>query len=172
MAWALALVVVIGVGLPLAAWSITRRLPPPRRSVDRLGIGYDAIDKWLLDQYQLPPRDRWRVRTAVFKGRQVNDATLARAARGLATRVLTGGFRVLRLSQVLGWVDLMAATGFAGAGLVLLITSHHAEGLVLGVIALVNSGLFMFAGVMRALRFPRQIRRNVVKALQLNQDGT
>jgi hypothetical protein len=172
MAWALALVVVIGVGLPLAAWWFTRRLPARRRSVDRLGIGYDAIDKWLLDRYQLPPHDRWRVRTAVFQGRQVSDATLAPAVHGLATRVLTGGFRVLRLSQVLGWVDLMVATGLAGAGLVLLITSHHAEGLVLGVISLVSSGLFMFAGVMRALRFPQQIRHNVVKALQLNQDGT
>ena len=114
--------------------------------MDRLGIGYDAIDKWLLDRYQLPPHDRWRVRTAVFQGRQVSDATLAPAAHGLATRVLTGGFRVLRLSQVLGWVDLMVATGLAGAGLVLLITSHHAEGLVLGVISLVGSGLFHVRG--------------------------
>ncbi len=42
---------------------------------------------------------------------------------------------------------------------------------MLGVVFLVNSGLFMFAGVMRALRVPGQIRHNVVKALQLNQDG-
>jgi hypothetical protein len=171
MAWALALVVVIGVGLPVAAWLITRRLPPPR-TVGRLGVGYDAIDKWLLDRYQLPPHDRWRVRKAVFQGHQVNDAALARAAHGLATRVLTGGFRVLRLSQVLGWVDLMMGIGFAGTGIFLLITSHDAEGLVLGILSLVNSGLFMFAGMGRALRTPKQIRRNVARALQLNQDGT
>jgi hypothetical protein len=169
MAWALALVVVIGVGLPVAAWSITRRLPPPRRAVDRLGVGYDAIDKWLLEQYQLLPQDRRRVRKAVFGGRQANDATLARAAHGLAARVLAGGFRALRLSQLLGWVDVMTAIGFAGTGIVVLITSQHAEGLVLGILGLVNCGLFMFAGVARA-RMAKQIRRSAAQALQLNQD--
>ncbi len=46
MAWALALVVAIGAGLPVAAWSITRRLPAPRP-----GRGYDAIDRWLADRH-------------------------------------------------------------------------------------------------------------------------
>ena len=85
MAWALVLVVVIGVGLPMAAWSITRRRPSARQAVNRRGAGYDSIDRWLLDQYQLPPHERWRVREAVFAGRQVNDATLARAARLVLT---------------------------------------------------------------------------------------
>jgi hypothetical protein len=169
MAWALALVVVIGVGLPVAAWLVTRRLPPAR-SVGRLGVGYDAIDKWLLDQYQLPPIDRWRVREAVFQGRQVNDATLARAAYGLASRVLTEGFRVLRLSPVLGRVNLMGGIGFAGVGIFLLATSRHTEGLALGVFDLVNSGLLVFSG-MYALRDAERTRRNMTKALQLNQDG-
>jgi len=97
MAWALALVVVIGVGLPVAAWLITRQLPPPR-AMSRLGAGYDAIDKWLLDQYQLAPPERWRVRKAVFRGDQVSDAMLTPATHGPAIRVLGGGFRMLRLS--------------------------------------------------------------------------
>jgi hypothetical protein len=139
--------------------------------VGRLGVGYDAIDRWLLDRYQLSPHDRWRVREAVFQGRQVNDATLARATYELASRVLTGGFRMLRLSQVMVWVDLMAGIGFAGGGLFLLIARRHTDGLVLGILGLINSGLFTFAGVMRALRFPKQIRGNVMKALQLNQGG-
>jgi hypothetical protein len=138
--------------------------------MDRLGAGYDAIDKWLLDRYRLPPQDRSRVRSAVFQGRQVSDAALARAAHGLAAKLLTEGFRVLRLSQVLGWVDLMLAIGFAGTGIVVLVTSHHAEGLVLGVLSLINSGLFTFAGVMRALRAPKQVQRDAEKALQLNQE--
>ncbi len=166
MAWALTIVVAIGVGLPTAAWLITRRLPSARPA-SRLGVGYDAIDKWLLDQYQLPPHDRWRVRKAVFQGSQVNEATLGRATNDLANRVLTGGFRRLRLSQGLGWVELIASVGFAGTGIFLLITM---DGLVLGILGLVNSGLFMFAGMMRARWFPKQIRRNVTKALQLNQD--
>jgi hypothetical protein len=92
MAWLWVLVVVIGIGLPMVAWSITRRLPPPRHTVNRLGSGYDAIDRWLLDRYQLPPHDRWRVRTALFACRRVNDATLAQAAEGLAAWVLASGF--------------------------------------------------------------------------------
>src|SRR5258708_12320296 len=73
MVWALALVVVIGVGLPMIAWFIARRLPPPRRVVGRLGVGYDGIDRWLLDRYHLAPQDRWRVRKAVFSGRRISD---------------------------------------------------------------------------------------------------
>jgi hypothetical protein len=171
MAWALALVAVIGAGLPVAAWLITRRLPPPR-AVSRLGAGYDAIDKWLLDQYRLAPNDRWRVRKVVFQGAQVSQAALTPAARGLATQVLTGGFWVLRLSRLLGWVDLLLAVGLAATGIVMLITSHHAEGLVLGVLGIISSGLFLFAGMARAVLAPRQLRRNAGQALRLNQDGT
>ncbi len=170
MVWALALVVVIGVGLPMIAWFIARRLPPPRRVVGRLGVGYDGIDRWLLDRYHLAPQDRWRVRKAVFSGRRISDPGLARAAHGLAAQAVSGGFRVLRLSRVFGWVDLMAAIGFAGFGIFLLSTSRHAGGLILGGLGLVNSALFGFPGVMRALVFPAQIRRNVVQALQLNED--
>ncbi len=64
MWWALAFVVILGVGLPVAAWWHSRRHPPP--PVTRLGTGYDRIDKWLLRHYQLAPLDRDRVRTAVF----------------------------------------------------------------------------------------------------------
>ncbi len=78
----------------------------------------------------LAPHDRWRVRTVVFQGGQVSQAALTPAARGLATQVLTGGFWVLRLSRLLGWVDLLLAAGFAATGIIMLITSHHAEGLV------------------------------------------
>jgi hypothetical protein len=166
LAWALALVVVIGVGLPVTAWLITRRAPSPK-TAGRLGAGSDAIDRWLLDRYQLPPRDRSRVRKAVLQGQQVNDAALAQAAHGLATRVLAGGFKVQRVTQVLGWANLMLAIWFAGTGIFLL-----TDGMVLGILALVGSGLYLFVGVERALRAPRRIRRNAARALQLNQDGT
>src|SRR5260370_14002343 len=138
MVWALALVVVIGVGLPMIAWFITRRLPPPRRVVGRLGVGYDGIDRWLLDRYQLAPQDRRRVRTAVFSGRRISDPGLARAARGLAAQAVSGGVRVLRLSRAFGWVELMAAIGFAGFGSCLLTPSRQAGGLILGDIGPVN----------------------------------
>ena len=166
LAWALALVVVIGAVLPVTAWLITHRAPPPK-TAGRPGAGSDAIDRWLLNQYQLPSRDRSRVRKAVFQGQQVNDAALAQAAHGLAARMLAGGFKVQWVTRVLGWADLMLATWFAGTGIFLL-----TDGMVLGILALVGSGLYSFVGVERAFRAPRRIRRNAARALQLNQDGT
>ncbi len=166
LAWALALVVVIGAVLPVTAWLITRRAPSAK-TTGRPGAGSDAIDRWLLDQYQLPPRDRSRVRKAVFGGQQVNDAALAQAAQGLATRMLGGGFKVQRMTRVLGWADLMLATWFTGTGIFLL-----TDGNLLGILALVGSGLYLFVGVERAFRAPGRIRRNAARALQLNQDGT
>jgi hypothetical protein len=168
MAWAVALVVVIGVGMPVAAWWIVRRLPPPR-TPGRLGVGYDAIDRWLLDHYQLPPLERWRVRKAVFQGRQVKDRALELAANGLATQVLSGRFRLLRVSQVLGWADIVLAIGCAAAGIVSLATSHQTDEFVLAILFIVNAGLFTFAGVIRALRAPKQIRHNAAQALRLNR---
>src|SRR5258706_12308908 len=102
MAWLWVLVVVIGVGLPMVAWSITRRLPPPRHAVNRLGSGYDAVDKWLLDRYQLSPRDRWRGRTAVVEGPRVSDAALAQAAEGVPARGPAGGVKARRPAPRLG----------------------------------------------------------------------
>jgi hypothetical protein len=94
------------------------------------------------------------------------------AARGLATHVLTGRFRVLRLSRLLGWADMLLAAGLAASGIIMLITSHHAEGLVLGVLGIISSGLFLSAGMARAVLAPKQLRRSAKQALCLNQDGT
>src|SRR6266568_7411379 len=51
MGWALAAIVILGVGVPIAAWSYTRLHSPP--PVTPLGTGYDQIDKWLLEQHRL-----------------------------------------------------------------------------------------------------------------------
>lgn len=134
MAWALAAIVILGVGVPISAWSYTRLRPPP--PVSRLGTAYDPIDKWLLQRHSLPPLDRERVRTAVLQGNQVDDPALAPAAHDLAATVLAGGFKVLRLSPVLGWVNMVMAVGLAVTGIVVLVASHQAGGLALGVLAL------------------------------------
>ena len=97
----------------------------------------------------------------------VNDAALAQAAHGLATRMLAGGFKVQQVTRMLGWANLMRAAWFAGSGIFLL-----TDGMVLGILALVGSGLYLFVGVERAFRAPRRTRHNAAKALQLNQDGT
>lgn len=171
MVWALALVVVIGVGLPVAAWLITRRLPS-LRTAGRLGAGYDEVDRWLLDQYQLAWLDRSRVRKAVFQGQEVNDPALIPAAHGLAVQVLANGFKTLRFTQRIGRVELVIGPAYAVFGVVSLITSHHDSKLALGVLAVVNGGLFTLAGVFRALRAPKQMRHYAERVLQLNQKST
>jgi hypothetical protein len=168
MAWALALVVAVGVGLPVAAWFIARRPPPPSpaRGAAR---GYDAVDRWLADRYQLAWRERSRVRTAVFRGYQMEEPRLAPAAHGLAAQVLADGFWVLRWSRMLGWADLGLGIGLGATGVVWLSTRGHPEGL-LPVLGVVNAGL-LCAGARRAWREPRQIRRNAAQALRVNRDA-
>jgi len=167
MVWALAVIAVLGVGVPVGAWSYTRLRPLP--PVSRLGTGYDPIDRWLLEHHGLPPLDRERVRVAVFQGRQVDDPALAPAAYDLAAKVLTGGFRVLRLSPLLEWANMFMAIGFAATGIGLLITSRHADGVALGILALFDGSMFTFAGVMQ-IRQAKRIQHNATMARQLNQD--
>jgi hypothetical protein len=167
MVWALALVVVIGAGLPVGAWAVTRRLPPPRLG-NRLGVGYDPVDKWLLTQYQLPPHDRWRVREAVLRGDRVNDPGLARVAHRLAADLLANRFLPLRFLQLFGWVMSLGGTAFAIAGIIMLATPSGS--LAQGVVSLIDSGLFLSVGTF-GRRNARQVRRKLSKALQLNGDG-
>lgn len=170
MAWALVLVVVIGVGLPVAAWSITRLLPPPSPA-RRPGRGYDGIDRWLADRYRLAWRDRSRVRTAVFQGRQVEEPHLAPAAHGLAAQVLAGRFRALRWSRMLGWADLGLGIGLGATGVAWLSTRGHPEGVLLPVLGVVNAGLLLCAGGWRAWQEPRRIRRHAAQALRAHRDA-
>jgi hypothetical protein len=165
MAWALAAIVILGVGVPIAAWSYTRLHSPP--PVTPLGTGYDQIDKWLLEQHRLPPLDRERVRKAVGQGCQVDNPVLASAAHDLAAQILAGKFRVVRLLPVLGWVNMIAAVGFAAVGLVLLAASHNAGGFVLATLALIDCGLFTFVGLVR-VRSVKKIRDRATMAQQAN----
>lgn len=165
MWWALAFVVILGVGLPVAAWWYSRRHPPP--PVTRLGTGYDRIDKWLLGHHQLAPLDRERVRTAVFQGRQLDDPALACAAHQLASEVLLGKLGGLRLTRVMGGVYVVTAVGFAGLGIGGLVISHDPR----YALALVDCALFTVPAVMLVRRLPRQ-RRKVALAFELNAGGT
>jgi hypothetical protein len=165
MAWALSFIVILGVGLPMAAWWYSRRRPPA--PVTSLGTGYDRIDKWLLTQYQLAPLDRERVRKAVFQGRQLDDPALARAAHQLAVEVLRGKLGGLRLTRVMGAVNLVTAVGFAALGIGGLVSSGHDPRYAL---AIVDSALFTVPAVIFVRRL-RQARLKVGLALELNEDA-
>jgi hypothetical protein len=166
MLWALALVVVIAIGLPVGAWAVTRKLPPPRR-VTRLGVGYGRADKWLLTQYQLPPHDRWRVREAVLGGRRVNDTSLERAAHGLAADLLARTPWSVRFLAVESWAMALLAAGFVCWAIVLFAT-RPPGGLAQGVSSLIDSGLFVLVAILTR-RGSRLFWQNVTKALELNQ---
>jgi hypothetical protein len=168
MALALAVIVTLGVGVPIAAWSLTRLRPPPAPS--RLGTGYDPIDKWLLRRHSLAPIDRERVRTAVFGGRQVGDPKLAVAAHDLAVKVLSGEVRgSTRVPAVLRWLNVLSAVVFAALGIGLLAVSRRSGMQSLGALALVDSAMFTFVSVFYTRR-PKRARRRVETALDLNQD--
>ena len=85
MAWAVAFIAILGVGLPVAAWWYSGRRPPS--PVTRLGTSIDRIndriDKWLLKEYQLAPLDRGRIRDAVDRRGHISNHR-ARAAAELA----------------------------------------------------------------------------------------
>ena len=113
MAWAVAIIVVIGIGVPTAGWLISRRRGMQRQvSASGLGPPSDAVDKWLIETYRLPALQRWQVRNAVVYGREVADPVLRCAAHDLAGCTLPGELtpgRGLRIGGV-----AMVAEGAAG----------------------------------------------------------
>lgn len=78
---------------------------------------------------------------------------------------------MLRLSRISGWLNLVVGAGFAGLGIVVLVTDRGASGLVLGVLGLIGSVIFMFVGAVFAFENPKQIRRNAARALELNKES-
>ncbi len=168
MAWAVAFVVILGVGLPVAAWWYSGRRPPSpvtrlETSEDRI---YGRIDKWLLKEYQLAPLDRGRVREAVFAGRQLDDPALARAAHQLASEVLRGRLGGLRLVRVMGGVFLVGPVGFAAGGIGGLVVSHDPW----YALDIVFSAFLTVPAVMY-IRLLQKARRQVGLALELNEDA-
>jgi hypothetical protein len=112
MAWAVAIIVVIGIGVSAAAWLIARRGMRRQVSASGLGPSADAVDKWLIERYRLPALQRWQVRNAVVYGREVADPVLRCAAHDLAECTLRGELtpgRGIRIGGV-----AMVAEGAAG----------------------------------------------------------
>jgi len=139
---ALAVIVVLGATVPLAAWLASRRLVL-RHLPSAAGFGLPAspADRWLVDRHGLSAWQRHQVRQAVQFGRTVADPRLRGAARDLAAAVLRDEVTMGRGVRLVGWIMLaeaaliMAAAVFALAGL----------GVVAGVVA-------MLIGVWLAVR--------------------
>jgi len=120
---ALAVIVVLGVTVPVAGWLASRRLVP-RHLPSAAGFGLPAgpADRWLADRHGLAAWQRHQVRQAVQFGRAVADPRLRGAARDLAAAVLRDEVTMGRGVRLAGWILLaeavliMAGAVFALAG--------------------------------------------------------
>jgi hypothetical protein len=179
MVAALIVIVVLGIALPAALWSISRwRLSRPETlgGFDR----QDEIDTWLTSEFNLNGRDRVRVRRAVLPRRSTDLALLEPAprepaslepalvepARGLAARVLADQFPRLRRSRRMGLVQLGMTAVYAGGGILVLAAGRGGDQ-ALGVILLLDAGFAGITGVSIAVLGPRRTRRNAERVLQL-----
>jgi hypothetical protein len=161
---------VMGIGLPAALWLIARW----RKSVPGKSQVYGEVNKWLLSEYGLGSRDRSLVQQAVLgryaavtvldpPPRQPAPSSLRpellEAARGLATRVATDGFRMLRVARRIGWVQLATGAVAAVYGVCVLAAGWGGNPFF-GVYPLLEAGLFFVpAGAYTALFIPRRRRR-------------
>jgi hypothetical protein len=102
MTLALALVVIIGIGLPVAAAWLSRHVRPVRQPLGGPGPRFDRIDRWLFERYRLGALDRWHVKQAVLTGNELPEPALRQAAHGLAVAMLAGN--VGGFISRLGWV--------------------------------------------------------------------
>jgi hypothetical protein len=163
MGWALVAIVILGVGVPIAAWAFTRRHPPA--APNRLGTAYDQIDKWLLKQHRLAPLDRERVRKVVAQGRQPDDPALAAAAHDLASKVLAGRLGRLWLARILGAANMIMGAAFIGWGITGIAASSHVDGYV---ILIPEGAWFVFLGTLLGVWAPKRIRRRAAAYLAAN----
>jgi hypothetical protein len=165
MAWALTIIVVIGVGLPFAAWRLGRHVDAGRQpSVGGLGPPTDAVDKWLIDQHGLPAPQRWQVRDAVVYGHTVRDPALRPAAHDLAGCALRGELRLGRRIQI-GSIVLMAeGAALIAIGIALLVMLGGPGDIVAVLIPFLLGAWYLARGVIVL----RRIRGAARRAYQLN----
>jgi len=170
MVWAVvAVIAVLGVGLPAAGWWITTRRPAP---VTAVGGGHGEIDQWLAGQFGLGDRDRERVRTAVLAGRPVDGPGLEAAVRELAAQVLARRFRTLRQAEKLGRLSLTFGSAYTAFALAFLIIGGQGRGQTEAVLGVINGTMITLLGWQQAIRGPRRARRNAEQIVRASQDPT
>jgi hypothetical protein len=116
-----AVLVVLGVIVPLAALLMSRRLVT-RHLPAAAGFGPRAgpADRWLAERHGLAAWQRHQVRQAVLAGREVADPALRGPAWGLAAAVLAGEITMGRGVRLAGWVLLAEAAIILAAAVVTL----------------------------------------------------
>jgi hypothetical protein len=164
VAWALAVIVALGAGVPFAAWRVDRRRQSRRQPAVGLGPPAGPVDKWLIDKHRLPAVQRWQVRDAVLHGRAARDPSLRRAARDLAAAALGGRLEVGRGTRIAGMVLTTEGVVMIALGIVLLAMPGSPAGIVAVLIGAWNLTL--------AVTALRSVRRGPRRALELNDEET
>jgi hypothetical protein len=163
MAWAAGVIVIIALGLPLAAWLLTRRTA--RQPPGELSTG-DRNTDWLRREYGLAWLERSRVQAAVAEGNRVSDPALEGAAYELAARILNGDLPRLRQLRFIGRLNLGIAGLLVATGLIRLVRDPAQSAtyfLIPEGVLLAGTGWFTF------LWQPKRERRAASRALELNQ---
>jgi hypothetical protein len=164
MVWAVvAVIAVLGVGLPVAGWWITTHRPAPLATPK---ARQDEIDRWLARQFGLGWRDCSRVRTAVLEGKPVSDPALEAASRELATQVLDRRFRTQRAARITGRVGVGCGVAFLAFALAMLTVANWQWAQPVGVLCVLNAGVQFLNGWYRGFHAPRQVRRNAQQVLR------
>jgi hypothetical protein len=164
--WALGVLVVVAVGLPLTIGLATRgmadRPPKPLRP------GYGKTGQWLYERYGLDWRACVRIQQAVARGERVGDPALEDAAHGLAVLTVSGRAPGQRLIRVAGVVWLGSGATIVVVGIVVVVLGHAPARLDF----LLWYGPFMMvqAGV-QTIWVPRIQRRKASRALELNRQA-
>jgi hypothetical protein len=162
--WALGVVVVIAVGLPLTIGLATRGMAsqPPRP----FRPGYGKTGQWLHEQYGLDWRDCVRIERAVTRGQQVEDSALEDAAHGLATLIVSGRAPGQRLRQTVGYGGVALGLGCLIFAIVAVCLGYHAGEAPF----LIPYALFVTANAwFQQIWGPRRQRRQAARALEANR---
>jgi hypothetical protein len=163
MVWAICVIAVIGVGLPVTTWLMTRGLA--RRPPTPLKPYHGRVDSWIHRQYGLDWAECSLVHAAVAQGRRVSNPALEDAAHRLAAAVLRGkvpGVRALRLAA---GVNVVLGLGMAVLGISLFWTANR----LLAFICVLEGAWFITIGRLNFVRGPGRQRQNAARALELNQ---
>jgi hypothetical protein len=160
MAWALAVIFLLGVGLPIAAWRLSRHLESRLQPVGGVCPPTDQVDKWLLEQHHLPALQRRQVRDAVMYGRMMRDPALKHVTRDLAGAALRGELKLGRSIRTASYVLLAEGVGVIAIGVFEWVSTANP--------AVVVAILLGAWWLVRAVLAMRTIQRGPGRAYQLN----
>ena len=163
--WAISLVVLIGAGLPVTAWSMTRGRAG--RPSGPLAPYRTRTEVAVHQRYGLDWPDCSLVLAAVSQGRRAPRPALEPAARALAADTLAGRAPGQRVPRVLSRVNLVLGIAMIVFP-VIVVVLHHIQPILF---LYLPWGMFILFSRWRTYnQVLRKGRQNAARALDLNED--